>query len=634
MPENLTLDYGTNLLEKLGIVPEKTGYTGAWTINGAEIPADYTIEDDVTVTAVYTIKTFTVTFETVAEGVTMPEDLTLNYGTKLLERLGDVPEKTGYTGAWTIDGEEISADYTIEDNITVTAVYTIKTFTVTFETDEPGVIMPENLTLDYGTKLLEKLRTVPEKTGYTGAWTIDGEEIPTDYIIEDDVTVTAVYTIKSFTVTFETAEPGVTMPENLTLDYGTTLLGEIPNVPEKTGYTGVWTINGEEIPADYTIEDDVTVTAVYTIKTYTVTFETAEPGVTMPENLTLDYGTNLLEKLGTVPEKTGYMGVWTINGNEIPADYIIEDDVAVTAVYTIKTYTVTFETAEPGVTMPDNLTLDYGTKLLEKLGDVPEKTGYTGVWTINGEEIPADYTIEDDVTVTAVYTIKTFTVTFETAEDGVTMPEDLTLDYGTNLLEKLGTVPEKTGYTGVWTINGEEISADYTIEDDVTVTAVYTIKTFTVTFTTEAEDVTMPEDLTLNYGTTLLGELPNVPEKMGYTGVWTINGNEIPADYTIEDNITVTAVYTIKTFTVTFETAEDNVTMPENLTLDYGTKLLEKLGIVPEKTGYTGKWTIDGEEIPADYTIEDDVTVTAVYTIKTYTVTFETTESGVTMPEV
>ena len=61
------------------------------------------------------------------------------------------------------------------------------------------------------------------------------------------------------------------------------MLGELPNVPEKTGYTGVWTINGVEIPADYTIEDDVTVTAVYTIKTYTVTFETTESGVTMPE---------------------------------------------------------------------------------------------------------------------------------------------------------------------------------------------------------------------------------------------------------------------------------------------------------------------------------------------------------------
>ena len=253
--------------------------------------------------------------------------------------------------------------------------------------------------------------------------------------------------------------------------------------------------------------------------------------------------------------------------------------------------------------------------MLGELPNVPEKTGYTGVWTINGNEISADYVIEDDVTVTAVYTIKTFTVTFETGEPNVTMPDNLTLDYGTKLLEKLGNVPDKTGYTGKWTINGAEISADYVIEEDITVTAVYTINRYTVTFDSN-ETVDLPESLTLDYGTTLLGELPNVPEKTGYTGVWTINGEEIPANYTIEEDVTVTAVYTIKTFTVTFETAEDNVTMPDNLTLEYGANLPENLQNVevPHKAFYTGKWTIDGAEVPADKTVDSDITITAVYT--------------------
>ncbi len=341
--------------------------------------------------------------------------------------------------------------------------------------------------------------------------------------------------------------------------------------PYKTDFTGISeTIRKTALTSDNSgllvLDEDIA--RKLRGEEHTVTFNTADPDIVMPDNFNLIYGTNLSENLPELPEKKGYSGKWTINGEEIPADYTIEEDVTVTAVYTIKTYTVTFETAESGVIMPENLTLDYGTKLLEKLGDVPEKTGYTGVWTINGEEIPADYTIEEDVTVTAVYTIKTYTVTFETAESGVIMPENLTLDYGTKLLEKLGDVPEKTGYTGVWTINGEEIPADYIIEDDVTVTAVYTIKSFTVTFETDEPGVTMPDNLTLDYGTTLLGELPKVPEKKGYTGKWTINGEKIPADYTIEDDVTVTAVYTIKTFTVTFETAEPNVTMPENLTLD------------------------------------------------------------------
>lgn len=56
-----------------------------------------------------------------------------------------------------------------------------------------------------------------------------------------------------------------------------------------------------------------------------------------------------------------------------------------------------------------------------------------------------------------------------------------------------------------------------------------------------------------------------------------------------------------------------------------------KLPEVPPREGYTGKWQIDGKDIPENYTPKGDVTIEAVYTINKYDVTFVTDEEGVDM---
>ena len=86
----------------------------------------------------------------------------------------------------------------------------------------------------------------------------------------------------------------------------------------------------------------------------------------------------------------------------------------------------------------------------------------------------------------------------------------------------LPAVPEKEGYIGTWDHNGENITADTTIN------AVYTKKTYTVTFVIPGQENTTA---TVNHGED--ATLPSIPEKSGFIGIWDKDGKNITADTTI-----------------------------------------------------------------------------------------------------
>lgn len=268
--------------------------------------------------------------------------------------------------------------------------------------------------------------------------------------------------------------------------------------------------------------------------------------------------------------------------------------------------------------MPSAQTVDYGTEIT--LPAVPTKTGYTGEWQINDKTVTGKYTVTDDVTVTAVYTINEYTVTFKSDETDVTMPEEQKVKYNETLT--LPQVPNKTGYTGKWFIDGKEVTDTYIVTDDVTVKAVYTIMQFTVIY--ECVEAEPPEAETVDYGTVLT--LPTMEERTGYTGKWTIDGEEIPDGYEVKSDITVKFEYVINTYEIKFECDYDDVTMPSAITAEYGATLSEVLTDanveIPEKKYYTGKWTVDGEDITG-LTVEGNTTVKAEYTHINVSISFE-----------
>lgn len=206
-----------------------------------------------------------------------------------------------------------------------------------------------------------------------------------------------------------------------------------------------------------------------------------------------------------------------------------------------------------------------------------------------------------------------FTVTFLSDNGTVLYTRDV--ESG-DTVSNFPQVPAKTGYTGVWLVSGKNtrFTAATVVTSDMSVYASYTAKEYTITMNVEGTTTTM----TAKYGDSLSDVLPEVPQKAGHDGIWTINGAAISSTAKVTGNVTVTAKYTLKTYTVTIIIGTEQDTK----TAKYGTLLSDILPTIPEKKGYHAAWTVDGSPLTDNAKVTGDITVTAEYAQKEFTVNY------------
>ncbi|MBP0956609.1 MAG: FecR domain-containing protein [Oscillospiraceae bacterium] len=321
---------------------------------------------------------------------------------------------------------------------------------------------------------------LPEKTGYTAKWMYNGNEFTSETKITSDMTVTAEYTIIKYTVTL-TSDADTSYSKTISADYGTLLADVLPDVPEVTGYTGVWKIGGTVlVSGSYKVTANVAVKAVYTINTYTVTF-TADADTPYSSSTPADYGTLLADILPDVPTKTGHDGVWTVGGTPIAADYIIEGNTSVIAKYTPHKYTVKFLNADGS--LYDTREAEYNTTVT----DIPDiqKDGYIVKWMYNGAEFTSEIVITDNIEVTAEET-EAVTLTFQFA-DAATPSESYTIPKGTSFADNDLTMPEPDAddyysATGWQTDTYKEVDESTVFTESLTLIPNQTVITYRVDF--------------------------------------------------------------------------------------------------------------------------------------------------------
>ena len=321
---------------------------------------------------------------------------------------------------------------------------------------------------------------------------------------------------------------------------------------------------------------DITVHAVYTPITYTATFKATGAA---DQKVTFTVETVGSFKAPAVPARAGYTGAWE--------SYVLgAKDITIHAVYTPITYTVTFMADGKQVGEPQTFTVE--NKNITPPA-VPAKAGYTGKWET--------YTLGTaNLTVQAIYT-KNPVVQFVNGSELV-----LEQDYSPeNPTVTAPALPAKEGYTGAWTVvkpDGTTVLwSEYNLAENtaatLTVKAVYTPITYTVTFMADGAEV---EKVTFTLETIDSFQVPAVPAKKGYNVAW--------ESYTLgASDLTVEAEYTLITYKATFK-ADGKVVAEIDFTVaDESLQEPE----VPAKAGYTGKWET--------YVLDaNDITVNAVYT--------------------
>ena len=400
----------------------------------------------------------------------------------------------------------------------------------------------------------------PTRTGYTFiSWN------GTYTNVTSNITITAKYDINYYTVTWKDWNNDTLKTESIA--YGGN--GTPPAQPTRTGYTfNTWS-------GDYTgITSSRTITATYTINYYTVTWKDWNNDTLKTESVAyLGNGTP-----PTQPTRTGYNFIsWSGSYTSITSNRTI------TAQYEIKTYTVTFKNWDNS-TLKTQYLVPHGSNATPPSD--PTRTGYTfDSWS-------GSYTnVTSDRTITATFTINTYTVTFKDYDNSTLKTQ--VVNYGANATPPAD--PTRIGYTfNSW-------SGSYTnITSDRTITATYTINTYTVTFY-DWDDAVLKTQ-TVNYNTNATP--PAQPTRTGYTfshwaGIYTL----------VKSNSNVTAIYTINYYTVTWKDWNGATLKTEQVAyMSNATPPTQ-----PTRTGYTfNSWS--GSYL----NISSNRTITATYNVNTY----------------
>ncbi len=389
--------------------PVKEGYT--FTSWDRAIPETMPAEN-ITITAQWTKNQYTITFnlDNGSEAIILTQD----FGSSVSAPGNPTKEFYSFSGWDKAIPETMPAE-----NITITALWTINQYTITFNPDngtDPLVI-----TQDFGSNITAPANPVKEGCSFSGWDKAIPETMPAE-----NITITAQWTINQYTITFN--PDNGTDPLVITQDFGSSITA--PANPVKEGYT--FTGWDKAIPETMPAEN-LTITAQWTINQYTITFNSDNGNEAII--LTQDFGSSI-----TAPEnplKTGYsFSSWD---RAIPKTMPAEN-LTITAQWTINQYTITFN--------PDNgneaiiLTQDFGSSITAPANPVKEGCSFSGWDKAIPKTMPAE-----NLTITAQWTplfSVTLVLNLENADVTVTQ-EGLTFT----------ATPGAAGdYTYEWYFNG------------------------------------------------------------------------------------------------------------------------------------------------------------------------------------
>ncbi|MBE7101178.1 MAG: hypothetical protein E7364_06165 [Clostridiales bacterium] len=368
----------------------------------------------------------------------------------------DIPEFVGKTG-YTVDWNE--KDYTnIQGDMTVTAVYTPITYTVTYNADGFEIDgKTVQLTYDAVCAALDMSLTKADadflgwkygEATYTNASTWN--------VADENVVLEAAWAPKDQIVIKFKDTDGSIIDKTV---YEGQDLKDIPTPKDKTGYTvdkDNWYVDEAcTTVATFTnVQEKATVYAKATAKNYTISYNANGGSV---KNPTQEVYYDAAYTLETPTHEKDYMrfdGWKDVNGNIITnGTWKTDGNVSLTAQWTDTRaiYTISFKQAGQD---PKTYTVKAG----ESFTDIPAPVGKTG-YKVEWEE--KDLTnVQGNIEVKAIETAQTYAITLKLYE-GVTETAYVTYDDSYSL--RNGKNPTRSGYEFKgWKYNGEDFDASGT----------------------------------------------------------------------------------------------------------------------------------------------------------------------------
>ena len=315
----------------------------------------------------------------------------------------------------------------------------------------------------------------------------------------------------------------------------------------------------------------------------------------------------------TDPKKTGYyfLGWYTdpTSGTKVNFPYTVTADTTLYAHWANLNSIVTYDTQGGSDILPC-LYLTGANIILPN----PTKNGYTfnGWYTSanGGTQVSTSYWVLGDTTLYARWNIN-YTITFNSNGGSTVTPINAT--YGTALTPPVE--PTRAGYT----FAGWSPAFPSTMPlNGASLTAQWTINKYTISFNTNGGTAVTP--ITDAYGAIVTP--PTDPTRVGYTFAgWS---PAFPSTMPL-NGTTLTAKWTRNNYSVTFDSKGGSLVKP--ITAPYGSEITEPSA--PTRAGYTfAGWS---PTFPSTMPL-NGVTLTAIWTLNNYSVTFDSKGGSLVKP--
>ena len=559
-----------------------------------------------TLVAKYKIKSYAVnaTSEDTNKGTVSPAGQTVEHGANAT--VVATPKAAYNFAGWYNGTTKVSsnASYTfaVTANISLTAKFTIKTFTTTTANSTGGTASVNKSSVEYGGSAIW---TATPSTGYNfSKWSNGSTTNPlTVSNITANTHITPVFVLKSYTVTWN-PNGGTVNPTSTTKTHGSTL-GTLPtptraaNVQYTYTFKGWFTAatGGTQVSASTTVTKNVTYYAQWTanIRSYTATFNGNGGGTPSPSTITKTYGS----ELGTLPtcSRTGYtlLGWYTASsgGSKISSITRMIGTVTYYAQWSINSYTLTYNVNGGNAVSPASKSVQYGSAY----GTLPTPTknsnaeftyAFAGWYTAasGGTQVTANTIMgAGNTTIYAHWTanIRSHTATFNGNGGGTPSPSTITKTYGS----ELGTLPtcSRTGYTllGWYTASsgGSKISSITRMIGTVTYYAQWSINSYTLTYNVNGGNAVSPASKSVQYGSAY-GTLPtptknsNAEFTYAFAGWYTAasGGTQVTANTIMgAGNTTIYAHWTAtrRSYTISYQTTYGSLNRTSQ-SVAYGSK--------------------------------------------------------------
>ncbi|MBQ6660797.1 MAG: InlB B-repeat-containing protein [Lachnospiraceae bacterium] len=646
----------------------------------------YTEDKDVTLFAIYTKRTYTVTYNLNGGSGNFASQVK-THGVNLVLRTGS-PAKTGYTfKGWATTATATTATYSAggtysgNADITLYAVWAIQTYTVSYNLNG-GSPQIDSQKKTYNQAL--KLSSVtPTRSGYEFAGWSGGPNStsvayrPGDtYTLNQSIQLCAVWTrVYTITLCNNSGGSGSQNQGNTTVVYKRH--GEAITLPATSegsgqiflGYSKSTDATTATYPkgVSYTEEGDVTLFAVFTLKTYKVTYNLNGGSGNFPTQ-EKTYGKTLTLATGS-PSKTGHnFKGWGTAANATTATYSAGDaysanaDLALYAIWEAQTYSVSYN-MNGGSPQIASQTKTYGQDL--KLSTTtPTKTGYVFKGWSGGPNSTTVafkagdvYKLNQQIMLCAVWEPAIYSITFNINGGTGTLPSKISKAYGTEVQLPVPSISRYGYYFAGWAETKDATTAQYTsktplkISKNTVLYAVWTRRTWTLLFNTNGGNsgCVPPKIRKVPHGDEVVIGYAAMYRTGYYFAGWADTATAKTAKYNKDSKIVMTAdktlyaVWSIQKCTLSFDYNGGKGKLPTQISADYGKTVtvptVKKESLTREGYYFMG-WSTDPSSKAAQYKSGSTITLTKKNTVlyafwqpMNWTVTFDLNGGTGTPPD-